>query len=48
MIEELVKGGDLTEDEGKKSLEKVQGEVDAGIKKVDEIIAAKEKDLMQV
>src|SRR5881227_4083928 len=40
MIEESVKEGDLTEDEGKKPLEKVQGEVDAGIKKVDEIIAA--------
>src|SRR5713226_6374641 len=48
MIEELVKGGDLAEDEGKKALEKVQSEVDAGIKKVDETIAGKEKDLMQV
>ena len=48
MIEELVKGGDLAEDAGKKSLERVQTEVDAGIKKVDEIITGKEKDLMQV
>ena len=48
MIEELVKGGDLAEDEGKKSLEKVQAEVDAGVKRVDETIAGKEKDLMQV
>lgn len=48
LIEEAVKEGDLTEDDGKKALEKVQGEVDAGIKKVDEIIANKEKDLMQV
>ena len=48
MIEELVKAGDLAEDEGKKSLEKVQAEVDAGVKKVDETIAGKEKDLMQV
>ena len=29
-------------------MEKVQAEVDNGIKKVDEIIANKEKDLMQV
>ena len=32
----------------KKAQERVQAEVDAGIKKVDEIIANKEKDLMQV
>jgi ribosome recycling factor len=48
LIEESVKEGDLTEDEGKKAQEKVQAEVDGGIKKVDEIIANKEKDLMQV
>ena len=48
MIEELTENGDLAEDEGKKALEKVQAEVDLGIKKVDEIIANKEKDLMQV
>jgi len=48
LIEEAVKEGDLTEDDGKKAMEKVQGEVDGGVKKVDEIIGAKEKDLMQV
>ena len=48
MIEEAVKEGELTEDEGKKAQEKIQAEVDAGVKKVDEIVAAKEKDLMQV
>jgi len=48
MIEESVKESDLTEDDGKKALEKVQLEVDSGVKKVDEIIANKEKDLMQV
>ena len=48
MIEESVKEGELSEDEGKKALEKVQIEVDQGVKKVDEIIALKEKDLMQV
>src|SRR5712672_1425703 len=48
MIEELVKGGDLAEDEGKKALTAVQAEVDSGIKKVDDTIAGKEKDLMQV
>jgi ribosome recycling factor len=48
MIEEAIKSGDLAEDEGKKALEKVQVEVDLGVKKVDEVIASKEKDLMQV
>ena len=48
LIEESVKEGDLTEDDGKKAMEKVQAEVDNGVKKVDEIIGAKEKDLMQV
>jgi ribosome recycling factor len=48
MIEEAVKEGELTEDDGKKALEKVQLEVDGGVKKVDEIIGNKEKDLMQV
>ena len=48
MIEEAVKEGELTEDDGKKALAKVQTEVDNGVKKVDEVIAAKEKDLMQV
>jgi ribosome recycling factor len=48
MVEEAVKEGDLTEDDGKKAQEKIQTEVDLGIKKVDEIIANKEKDLMQV
>ncbi len=48
LIEESVKEGDLTEDDGKKAMEKLQVEVDTGVKKVDEIIANKEKDLMQV
>ena len=48
MIEEAVKEGDLTEDDGKKAMEEVQVEVAPGVTKVDETIAAKEKDLMQV
>ena len=48
LIEESVKEGDLTEDDGKKAMEKVQAEVDNGVKKVDEVIVSKEKDLMQV
>src|SRR6266478_4099863 len=48
LIEEAVKEGELTEDDGKKAMEKLQTEVDNGVKKVDEVIASKEKDLMQV
>jgi len=48
LLEQAIKEGEVAEDAGKKALEKVQAEVDAGIKKVDEIIANKEKDLMQV
>jgi len=48
MIEESIKSGDVAEDDGKKALERVQQEVDLGVKKVDEVIASKEKDLMQV
>jgi len=48
MIEGLIEEGDLDEDSGKKALEKMQAQVDLGIKKVDEVIGQKEKELMQV
>src|SRR6266550_6370239 len=48
MVEEAVKEGEISEDDGKKALEKVQTEVDNGVKKVDDVIGSKEKDLMQV
>ncbi len=48
LIEVAKKDGDISEDEAKKALEKVQKETDEGVKKVDEIVAAKEKEVMQV
>jgi ribosome recycling factor len=42
------KDGDVAADEAKKALDKMQKETDDGVKKIDEIIAAKEKDVMQV
>jgi len=48
LIEVAQKDGDISEDEAKKCLEKMQKETDEGVKKVDEIVAAKEKDVMQV
>ena len=48
LIEASEKDGDISGDEAKKALEKMQKETDDGVKKVDEIVAAKEKDVMQV
>ena len=48
MIDESVKEGDLPEDEGTRAMDKVQATVDAGIKNVDDIVAKKTKDLMEV
>ncbi len=48
LLEASEKDGDISEDESKKALEKVQKETDDGVKKVDEIVAAKEKEVMQV
>lgn len=48
MIKKEEKAGELTEDDSKQELELVQKAVDAGIKKVDEVIAAKNKEIMEV
>jgi ribosome recycling factor len=48
LIEASEKDGEISGDDAKKALEKMQKETDDGVKKVDEIIAAKEKDVMQV
>jgi ribosome recycling factor len=48
LLDVAEKDGDVPADEAKKALEKVQKETDEGVKKVDEIVAAKEKDVMQV
>jgi len=48
MLEEYQKAGELSEDDAKKALEKVQKATDDGVKKVDEILVAKEKEVMQV
>src|SRR5256714_13811216 len=47
MIEEAVKEVELTEEDGKKAMEKLQGVVENGVEKGDEVIASQEKDLMQ-
>jgi ribosome recycling factor len=48
LIEVSKKDGEISEDEAKKALDKMQKETDDGVKKIDEIVAAKEKEVMQV
>ncbi len=48
LIEAAEKDGEISADDAKKALDKMQKETDDGVKKVDEIVAAKEKDVMQV
>ncbi len=48
MLKDLLKEKSITEDDHKRATEKVQKETDAGVAKVDEIIAKKEKEVMEV
>jgi len=48
LIDEAKKDGDCSEDDAKKANEKVQKETDEGVKQIDLIVAAKEKDVMQI
>ena len=48
LIKDLQKKGKISEDEKDSALEEIQKNTDAYIKKVDEHLAAKEKDIMAV
>jgi ribosome recycling factor len=48
MLKELEKDKEISQDELKKALEKVQTELDRGIAKVDEMIATKEKEILEI
>ncbi len=48
LVEAAEKDGDISQDDAKKALEKVQKATDDGVKKIDEVVAAKEKEVMQV
>jgi ribosome recycling factor len=48
LLEQAEKDGDISADEAKKALEKVQKETDDGVKKVDEMVVAKEKEVLTV
>ena len=47
-IRELVKEKEATEDEARKAEERIQGVTDARVGEVDEALAAKEADLMEI
>jgi len=47
-LKKLEKTGELTEDDLKKELDTVQKRTDKAIKDIDDIVAAKEKELLQV
>jgi ribosome recycling factor len=48
MLKEFQKGKDITEDEEKQGLKKVQDTTDAAVVKVEEIVAKKEKEILEV
>ena len=47
-LNELRKAKTITEDESKRANEKVQKETDAGVKTVDDLVAKKEKEVLEV
>jgi len=48
MLKEFQKDKEITEDEEKQGLKKVQDTTDAAVVKVDEIVAKKEKEILEV
>jgi ribosome recycling factor len=48
LLEQAEKDGEVAADEVKKALDKVQKETDDGVKKVDEMVTAKEKEVLTV
>ena len=48
LISEAEKDGEISADDAKKAHDKVQKETDEGVKRIDEMVAAKEKEVMQI
>jgi ribosome recycling factor len=48
MLKEGMKGGDISEDDEKQGLKRVQDTIDKGVAKADEIVAKKEAEIMEV
>ncbi len=47
-VKKMEKAGDYAEDEAKRILDDIQKEIDGSVKEIDEIVAAKEKEIMEV
>ncbi|HLV61095.1 MAG TPA: ribosome recycling factor [Fredinandcohnia sp.] len=47
-VKTLAKDGEISDDEEKRLLDQVQKETDAGIAKIDEVVARKEKEVMEI
>ena len=47
-VKKMEKDGDLTEDDLKKGLDQVQKMTDEGVKKIDEMVSKKEKEVLEV
>jgi ribosome recycling factor len=48
MLKEFLKDKDITEDEEKSGLKKVQEATDAAVTKVDDVVAKKDKEIMEI
>ena len=48
MLKDLLKDKTITEDDSKRAQEKTQKETDGGVAKIDEVVAKKEKEVMEV
>ena len=48
MLKEFLKDKDITEDEEKAGLKKVQEATDAAVTKVDDLVAKKDKEIMEI
>jgi ribosome recycling factor len=48
MLKEYTASGDITEDDEKNGLKKIQESIDKGIAKVDDIVGKKEAEIMEV
>ncbi|MGI6765725.1 MAG: ribosome recycling factor [Lentihominibacter sp.] len=47
-VKKMEKSGDYAEDEAKRILDDIQKEIDNSVKEIDEIVASKEKEIMEV
>lgn len=48
MIKSMQKEGDVPEDDATRALKVIQDETDSYVKKIDEVFAAKEKDILEI